>query len=1074
MRVLLISILVVLFSHHVSAQVPVVTNIEPVKASPGSQLLITGSGFSATSSDLEVWFDNVRATITASSEFAIEVTVPVSARHGNVVVVNKLSGRSARSAAKFVPTYSGEAFDANKISLSKSFPGGTELFDVCTCDFNVDGKPDLIASKSVSPASDVLVLRNISTPPAGGSAGTIDFVPTNLNLFSPTFNLACGDLNGDGKPDLLASRGGATLNEVFVRLNTSAIGAANISFTTPSFPNDRLVLDVTDRAFRMVIRDLNGDGKPEVIVSNANTDKVYVFINTSTTATLSFNPTPVKFTVDGATNSYGIDVQDIDGDDKADIVVNQFNKPDVFILRNTSSGGQVTFATAFRIPLGGVTGTLNHLTTADFNNDGRLDIAVTNSTVNNKAYVVFNASTPGSFSFPSSTEIDVGDGPFGIDAGDIDGDGDVDIMIGDIDFTASPPNNEFSLLINGGGTNPTFTHQVVSTGATNKKSRNVRMADFDADGKPDLAFTTVGGNSLEVWRNANCFVPAVLNEAPFTICNGQTITLEAPANPGATYAWSEAAAPATVLGTSATFDITTAGTYNVTATSEGGTCVKSATAMTVTTNTSSVTQDPVIANATGGVITVCQGGTLQLNTIDTEPTYAWEGPAGFSSSNQNNTLNNITSDQAGFYTLQLQNGVCKSNVATVRVDVVNLASFTVTSNVSSNTLCQGSNLTLSTANQVGHTYQWIKDNADMAGQAANTLNVNQEGSYQVRVTNPQGCNIVTEALAVTVLASPVAAFNVVATACLNEEVTFTNASQVDTRGQVTYNWNFGDTQTTVAESPVHSYATAQAFTITLTVGYQNVATCSDSEIKSVNIVAPAELVITASDTGICPDEEVTLQIPTTFSSILWSTNQTTPAIAVPVAGTYSVEAQDANGCNAAASVSIAQKEVPVVTITTDPSPASIPPGLTIQLIASGADTYAWLPVETLDDPTLANPTATPLETTTYAVVGTLNDGCSAQASVTVEVEGELRITNVFSPNGDGVNDLWVIPGIQNYAECTLSLFDSQGRRILEQRGYQNDWDGTYDGKIVPKGTYYFVIAGCPDKTPLTGHVLVAY
>ena len=80
----------------------------------------------------------------------------------------------------------------------------------------------------------------------------------------------------------------------------------------------------------------------------------------------------------------------------------------------------------------------------------------------------------------------------------------------------------------------------------------------------------------------------------------------------------------------------------------------------------------------------------------------------------------------------------------------------------------------------------------------------------------------------------------------------------------------------------------------------------------------------------------------------------------------------------------------------------------------------------------------------------------------------------FSPNGDGINDLWVIPGIVVYSECTVSIFDPLGRRIFEKKGYQNDWDGTFDGKQVPQGTYYYVIAGCPDKEPLNGHILVAY
>ncbi|MEO5601053.1 MAG: gliding motility-associated C-terminal domain-containing protein, partial [Cyclobacteriaceae bacterium] len=74
----------------------------------------------------------------------------------------------------------------------------------------------------------------------------------------------------------------------------------------------------------------------------------------------------------------------------------------------------------------------------------------------------------------------------------------------------------------------------------------------------------------------------------------------------------------------------------------------------------------------------------------------------------------------------------------------------------------------------------------------------------------------------------------------------------------------------------------------------------------------------------------------------------------------------------------------------------------------------------------------------------------------------------FSPNGDGFNDLWNIRAELN-ADCSLSIFDGRGRRIFENKG--ENWDGTYQGKSVPDGTYYFVY-GCPDQKPLTGSVLV--
>jgi gliding motility-associated-like protein len=1063
-----------LSSTFVDAQTPVISEVTPIRTYPGSKVVITGSGFSATPANLEVWFDNVKGTIISSSEFSIEVTVPFPAKAGNVVVVNKASKLSGKSSAEFAPYFSGESmtaasapgkFGANQVASPAS---PNESFDICTCDFDGDGKADVVGSRTSAtggPATEMTVLRNTST------LGTVSFFASTTPVASGahTFNTACGDLNGDGKPDLIATRAVINRNQLFVKENTSTVG--NISFGAAT----TLLMDVNHVAFRPIIRDLNGDGKPEIIVSNAFDspgNAVYVFINQSTT-TISINPNPLKLTIPDASSSYGIEVQDLDGDDKAEIIVNQFNKPDFFVLKNTS-GAQVSLATAQKFTLGGTLATLNHLTTADFNNDGKLDLAFTNSTVNNKVHVLLNNSTTSAFSFTEVGPFNTGDGAFGIDAADVDGDKDIDIAVGNIDFTASTPNTEVTLLINNGVFNAlSFEAVNINTG---KKSRNIKLADLDGDAKPEIIYTTVSGNSIDVLRNKNCFVPLITNPTPLSVCSGQTIILESITNPGATFQWSQA--PSTALGTSNTQSITTPGDYTVQATSEGGACVTTAN-ISVGVDTQSVTQNPVITSGSGGVMTVCVGGSLQLGTSSVEPTYSWTGPNGFTSSSKDPLVTSAAGEpHAGIYELELRNGVCRSNKATIRVDLVSLLGFVVTSVPPSGTVCQGSNLTLSTANVGGYSYQWIKDGSgDIAAQTTSSLTVTQDGSYRVRVTRTvEGCSTETANFAAVIATPPVASFTASRTAgCTGESITFNSTSQLDSRVPATYSWNFGDATTpATTASPAHTYNTAQTFTVTLTVGYANVAGCTSNTSSSITISSPVNPVITASATGICPGETIDVSIPATYTSIVWSNGATTAATSVTAAGTVTVNARDANSCATNASVDITARPVPTITITTDPNPPTVAPGQAVAIVAVGADTYLWSPTDNLSDPAIANPMASPLITTTYSVAGTVTDGCTGTAEVTIEVLGELQVTNAFSPNGDGINDLWVIPGIVVYSECTVSIFDSLGRRILEKKGYQNDWDGTFDGKQVPEGTYYYVIAGCPDKEPLSGHILVAY
>ncbi|MEW7277696.1 Ig-like domain-containing protein [Aquimarina sp. 2201CG1-2-11] len=87
----------------------------------------------------------------------------------------------------------------------------------------------------------------------------------------------------------------------------------------------------------------------------------------------------------------------------------------------------------------------------------------------------------------------------------------------------------------------------------------------------------------------------------------------------------------------------------------------------------------------------------------------------------------------------------------------------------------------------------------------------------------------------------------------------------------------------------------------------------------------------------------------------------------------------------------------------------------------------------------------------------------------------------FSPNGDGVNDTWVIEGLENFANHTIQVFNRSGNKIFEAKDYQNDWDGTSNGNLVfgsdklPPGPYYFIIeSGMNEVPPKTGWIYINY
>jgi gliding motility-associated-like protein len=1044
------------------AQGPVITKITPVGTYPNNSIVISGSGFSATAAQLQVTIDNVAASITASSDFSITATVPPQARLANVQVINLSTGLSVKSAMKFVPSYSGVDLDPSKLTAALSFSGGTdEIFDVCSCDLDGDGKPDLAGSKQTSPASNILLLRNTST------VGSIGFASTTLTTSAPMINLACGDLNGDGKPDLIATRSDATKNEVFIYRNTSTVGS--ITFATVA----KVFLDPGQAGFRIVVRDVNLDGKPEIIVSNSNStanNTLYVFVNQSSGGTLTMNATPIKVSVTGASTTYGLDVQDLDGDNKPEIITNQFNNNDIFIVPNTSTSSAVSFGTAQKITL---SGTLIDLTTADFNQDGKLDIAVT-GTFEAKANILLNTTSGSTFSFAAPIAVDTGADTFGIDASDIDGDGDIDIITGNLGNVPSTDTQFTVLKSDGNNSNLGFTRINVNVA---KKTRKVNVRDFDGDGKPDVAFTTApSGKSLDIWRNANCFLPKIQNAAPLTVCAGQTIRLTTVPGVGVSvYDWKESGVSQS-SGTNAFYDITTAGNYTVTATSESGACITTSTTLAVTAGSGSVpTGNPPTTTSSNSP--VCIGNAVQLNTpAVASVTYQWTGPNGFTSSLQNPNLPSATAANAGTYTLILTNGTCQSTPVTTQVEIASLANFAVTSNVPSGVICQGSPATLTVNSASGHTYQWINGAGDIGGQTGTSLVVTTADSYSVRVTNTLlSCSTVTSPpVVIKVVNAPVAAFTVKSPACVNEVLTFTNTSTTDPQATPAYAWTFGDTGTSTVQSPTHAYASANTFSAGLTVSYTGVTGCSNNVSKSVSVTAATVPTVGANPTSSCPGDDVVLSVSGgTFTTVTWTGSLTGTSVTVKQPGTYTANTTDQNGCTSSGQVVVTSKPVPVITVTTDKTIIGI--GESAQLAASGADIYRWTPPETLSSATIANPVATPTVNTTYTVLGSLTGGCSAQKTIDIQVNSDVvsvKPPNVFSPNGDGINDLWVIQGAENYPDCTLTIFSKEGARVFEQKGYKNNWDGLYEGKHVPAGTYYYVF-GCPDKTPVSGHVLVA-
>ncbi|TKC55567.1 T9SS type B sorting domain-containing protein [Pedobacter hiemivivus] len=136
-------------------------------------------------------------------------------------------------------------------------------------------------------------------------------------------------------------------------------------------------------------------------------------------------------------------------------------------------------------------------------------------------------------------------------------------------------------------------------------------------------------------------------------------------------------------------------------------------------------------------------------------------------------------------------------------------------------------------------------------------------------------------------------------------------------------------------------------------------------------------------------------------------------------------------------------------------------GEIVKLTATGGTTYSWASANGItSERNAATLTIRPSVTTTYTVTATNANGCTESFSFTIKVLSDfakLNVTNILTPNGDGFNDKWLIYNIDLYPDNEVKVYDRAGRLVYSKRGYDNSWDGSYNGSQLAESTYYYVI-----------------
>jgi gliding motility-associated-like protein len=365
------------------------------------------------------------------------------------------------------------------------------------------------------------------------------------------------------------------------------------------------------------------------------------------------------------------------------------------------------------------------------------------------------------------------------------------------------------------------------------------------------------------------------------------------------------------------------------------------------------------------------------------------------------------------------------------------------------------------------------------------------------VTSKDGCSSRLDTTFTVNGANPTAAFTVpnANQLCSDHEVLFVNNASVSF-GSVTkivMQYDVNDPTTIVTYThptpgqifrhtyPVF-YSGTQSYTVRM-IAYSGGAACVSQPFDVVITLLPVAKVTFAPLGQICADAPAIQLGPYitqsgatgpagVFSGAGVSGATFNPAIAGVGTHTIRYIFTANNACADTVSQIIKVNSVPVITMGPD---TSILLGGKIRIIAKAVGdslSYKWTPATGLSSDVVLNPFASPTQTTKYTVTVTGTGLCSATASITIKVLLPPVIPNTFTPNGDNVNDTWVIEHLNDYSNCTVEVYSRNGRLVYSSVGYGTPWDGRYKGSPLPIGTYYYVINPKHGRTTLSGYITI--
>ncbi len=387
-------------------------------------------------------------------------------------------------------------------------------------------------------------------------------------------------------------------------------------------------------------------------------------------------------------------------------------------------------------------------------------------------------------------------------------------------------------------------------------------------------------------------------------------------------------------------------------------------------------------------------------------------------------------------------------------------------------VCDGKAVQLNAgANRPNVSYEWFKNGEAVAGQKDSTLVVKEEGTYTVKLTQRGACLPRTSDPAfITVVPNPKVLIESAVPGGLLCPGGSLRLSTLTSEPFVKYQWSRDSIPVAAATDSAFTVTQVGKYAVTIIDqnGCQGASTPftvkADSSIKVEMNPIPAQC---SNDTTWV--HLVGLPAGGKFSGKGVTADRFSPKTAGEGNHLITYLLDDPKACvtgNAAQTASVFLS--PSVELGPDQYVSS---KVGVQLNKNNPFnnnfSFQWTPPLGLDSPATPSPQATPDQTTTYQLTVSTADGCFTKDTITVVVVRSVHIPDVFTPNGDGINDTWDLRGLDEYPEAEIQVFDRWGHVIYYfSKNNKQPFDGTFNGTSLPTGNYPYSVSTSDAK----GHV----